>query len=135
MSSYVTLSEVKEEDRDKLLEKSVTQNQLDRAEAYFESYVKDLGLTVAQIVTPVAFEVKEYIIARTFLETCYSGNFNNNYAIVDTVGETRDPYEAKKVQYKRLVSDNRKSLSVEVILQTDDEDYERTATPLVIGRG
>ena len=126
MSTYVTLSQVTGEDRDELLEDYVKQSQLDRAENCFLSLVKNRGITASDVVTPVAFEVTEYIIAETFRQAAIAGA-SNNLVAVDLNGDQEDPYKLKKKHYEIEVAKWDKSLSIEVITQQDEEPNERMA--------
>lgn len=132
MSTYVTLAEVNNYDRDALL--TPTQNQLDEAEEQFISnIIKDREMTTSDIETPVAHEVKMYIISYTFL-LCAKFGVDVNITIVPETGYVVDPYRNKVEQYEKEVEKWSKKLTYEVISKTDEDcnAMARIATPKIV---
>lgn len=131
MSTYVLLTDIQTGSRDTLLEKSVTQDILDRAEEYFKEYVKDKGiadydLTIDDIPTPVSFRCKEWIIAKAFKLTAGMGS-NSNLGVLSQQGSETDAYTKKIKQYSDHLKSIGDGLSIDVIYQTDFSARSRMA--------
>ena len=134
MSTYVTLAEVKDGTRDSLLEPIANQDLLDRAEQHFIKLVKKRGLTADDVVTPVSFEVTEYIISTCFWLCAQKGQAAN-LAVYDQQGSQVDPYVMKLKYYKNEMALQASELSREVITQIDTTSREREAIDNRIYRG